>query len=255
MKKQYLIILNGWGMSKCIWENVKDSLSEMFNLIFVDWDNIGDIRCFKDRVLQIMHERKLAKVNLLGWSLGGLVATELAVQLQNMVDSLILVSSTSCFVMNKKNDYLEGWPSLIVKNMKKALINDKEKVLENFYELMFSDKEKGLLYLEKFKKMLSEYSTNYGNTNEEDNTPKIEDLQIGLDYLINMDMREELNKIRCRTLLIHGVKDRVCPIGAATYALDKIGKESKLCKVYDAGHVIFFTNPQIFTDSIREFYL
>lgn len=59
-------------------------------------------------------------------------------------------------------------------------------------------------------------------------------------FLAGVRMREELDAIRCATLILHGKKDRVCPSSNAAYLADRLVRaESVTMRVYPrSAHVL-----------------
>ena len=66
--------------------------------------------------------------------------------------------------------------------------------------------------------------------NEEVDSPKVKSLQLGLDILLNNDLRDDINKINHRTLLIVGDMDRLTPKSASMW-LESHLKKAQLKKV------------------------
>ena len=95
-----------------------------------------------------------------------------------------------------------------------------------------------------------------GNKNFEDIVDRfkgdsIQSLQLGLDYLIETDMREELKEIKVPILLIHGEQDVICPLSAARSMTENSGSELKV--VSEAGHALCVTNFEYCANEIIQF--
>ncbi len=78
----------------------------------------------------------------------------------------------------------------------------------------------------------------------------IQSLQLGLDYLIETDMREELKEIKVPILLIHGEQDVICPLSAARSMTEN---SSELKVVSEAGHALCVTNFEYCANEIIQF--
>ena len=94
-----------------------------------------------------------------------------------------------------------------------------------------------------------------GNKNFEDIVDRfkgdsIQSLQLGLDYLIETDMREELKEIKVPILLIHGEQDVICPLSAARSMTEN---SSELKVVSEAGHALCVTNFEYCANEIIQF--
>jgi pimeloyl-[acyl-carrier protein] methyl ester esterase len=112
-------------MHSDIWDGVCDQLAGHFRLHLVDLPGHGGSAACETATLQCMVE-KVAEVlpddcTICGWSLGGQVSIELALQLPLRVKKLILVSTTPCFINHR--DWQWGMDEemlqLFIKNLKR----------------------------------------------------------------------------------------------------------------------------------------
>lgn len=240
MKKPYLIMIPGWGMKKNAWQKISSLLSKNFKLIFIEWDNIYSLDEFKNSVINTIKELNIKSFSLLGWSLGSIVSIDIALNSSLNIDSIILIGGTSCFTQKTNDNYNIGWEQIIVERMKLNLEKNKEKTLLNFYNTMFSPVEK-----ESKKEFL-----NIINNDFEDKP--LEPLLLGLDYLIEMDLKDTIKNLNLKTLLIHGSHDSICPLKGAIYIYN-ITEESSIHIINNAGHIPFFTTPYECYDAILNF--
>lgn len=231
MAKPYLIMLPGWGMKSFVWSGFNEFLSEDFELIFVEWDNILSLDEFKERVIKVIEQKNISAFSLLGWSLGSLVALDIASDNSWDIKYLILIGGTSSFVQHKEDGYNLGWNKRIVERMKSQLYKKPRETLYNFYESIFSGEEKQEGYDKQFLQMVE---CNFENH-------LIDSLTLGLDYLIEKDLRTKLAGINTPLLMIHGEEDNICPIDAALY-IKNIIRNSNIEVINRAGHIPFFTN-------------
>ncbi|KEI07181.1 alpha/beta hydrolase [Clostridium botulinum] len=242
MKKPYLILLPGWGMSSIVWKKIAPHLSEKFNLIYIDWNNIKSLDEFKNRVLDTINKLDIKSFSLLGWSLGSLVAQEILINTSYKIKHLILMGGTSCFISNKDNLYTIGWDKRIIKRMKFQLHKRPHDVLLNFYKNMFSKEELNNKYYFEFLKLFSHNSL----------PDSLNSLSLGLDYLMQSDLRSNLKNITVPTLLIHGQNDSICPIETSLYMKNYI-PNYHVEIVNNTGHIPFFTLPDYCYNVIKNF--
>ncbi|MCX5716514.1 MAG: alpha/beta hydrolase [Candidatus Omnitrophica bacterium] len=73
-----------------------------------------------------------------------------------------------------------------------------------------------------------------------------------LDELAALDLKDTLQKINIPTLIVHGEKDDVCPLGAGRFLHDNI-KGSRLSVIEGAGHMPFYTRPEEFNRILEGF--
>ena len=62
----------------------------------------NNIHSYRDAVIELIEEKNLTQVILLGWSMGVLVAIQVAEQLAHKVQGLVLVSGTSRFLADEQ---------------------------------------------------------------------------------------------------------------------------------------------------------
>ena len=100
-----LVMIHGLGNTKCDWMLQTPSFSRHYRVI--TFDNRGAGRSDKpggpyttkimaDDVIGLMNFLKLEKAHILGFSLGGMIAQELAIQYPERINKLILASTFCC---------------------------------------------------------------------------------------------------------------------------------------------------------------
>ena len=108
---QPLVMIHGWGMHSDMWMQARDLLSQQFELHLLDLPGMGYSQNMADYRLSTVAEKIAQDIPsnayILGWSLGGLIASKIA--LITPVKKLILVASTPCFVA--REDWQQGMPS------------------------------------------------------------------------------------------------------------------------------------------------
>ncbi len=97
-----LTLLHGWGLNGAVWNGIRDALALRYTLHIVDLPGHGlsngtataTITEMADAIAEAMPPRS----HLLGWSLGGLVAQDLARRHAERIDRLVLVATTPSFL-------------------------------------------------------------------------------------------------------------------------------------------------------------
>jgi pimeloyl-[acyl-carrier protein] methyl ester esterase len=90
--------------------------------------------------------------------------------------------------------------------------------------------------------------------NDEVHAPDVKSLQLGLDILLDSDLRDDINKINHRTLLIVGENDRLTPKSASEW-LEGHLKEAQLKIIQGASHIPFLSHADEFFDHLDQFLL
>lgn len=242
MNKSYLIMLPGWSMNSFVWNKIKEFLLKDFELIYIEWDNILSLDEFKERVVKTIQQKEISTFSMLGWSLGSLVAQDIACDNLWDIKHLILIGGTSSFVQHKEDNYNIGWNKRIVERMKSQLYKKPQETLYNFYEAMFSKEEKQNGYYNEFLEMV----------NASLETQSIDSLALGLDYLIEKDLRKKMLNLKIPLLLIHGEEDTICPLDSAKFIKNTL-EDSSIEVLKEAGHIPFFTQPHDCYKAISDF--
>ncbi|HHY73278.1 MAG TPA: alpha/beta fold hydrolase [Bacillus bacterium] len=234
MKRGSIILLPGWGLNNQVWSPLQEELEKHYSLYFVDWHDIHTITDFKKRVADLIELEKLVSFFLLGCSLGSIVALEIAHSYRERAKGVVMLGGTSRFTVDPSSGYTYGWTSRIVERMKSNMRQEIRKTLVSFYTSMFSKSEIENGALDRFLSL--------GINQSPEENP--ESLLIGLDYLIQMDLRNDLHNISSPILLIHGEEDKVCPRTAADYIFQQMDGNAVLETLPFTGHLPFFTQTE-----------
>jgi pimeloyl-[acyl-carrier protein] methyl ester esterase len=174
-------------------------------------------------------------VVIMGWSMGGMLALELALANPEQVTGLILIGTSPTFV---SSDRTKGWPERAVTRMKRTLTKDADVTLAQFQQAMFAESE---------AESADEFHEARSHTGAMDFSPP--GLSAGLDYLIGFDQSANLSDLACPVLWIHGAEDSICPVGC----LDAVPSDHQKLIIPKAGHAPQWSRPEIVQDAVREF--
>ena len=99
---QPLVLIHGWGMHSGVWQPLVKRLSTKYMLYLVDLPGMGNSRPVEPYHLYNLADEVAEMIpgvsDVLGWSLGGLVAQRIALNQPDRIRRLILVGSTPKFV-------------------------------------------------------------------------------------------------------------------------------------------------------------
>lgn len=118
-----LLLLHGLGSSTADWALQMEPLAQHFRVIAVDMRGHGrsdkppgpySIPMFADDVSTVLQVLEIPAAHILGISLGGMVAFQLAVSYPEMVKSLIIVNSVPSMVVNNFVDRWQLWQRLAI---------------------------------------------------------------------------------------------------------------------------------------------
>lgn len=240
---QPLIFLHGWGWHSAIWQPLIPLLAADFQLWLIDLPGFGKSPVLtNDYTIENIATQLLANVPeksaWLGWSLGGVIASFIAVHYPNQISHLITVASSPKFVRDT------NWPGVDKETLEKfseLLITSHKKTLSDFLELQLRGspkKEELFLQLQHtfFRENLTELPALFG----------------GLALLQNTDLRNQLISIQCPQLHIFGGLDTLVPTTVAALVPD-FAPQARCEIIKRTGHMPFLTHPEIFIDLVNQF--
>lgn len=238
-----LVLLHGWAMHSGIWACVCDQLARDFRLHLVDLPGHGLSPAGESGSLQDMVEMvaEILPDNCIvgGWSLGGQVAIELALQKPTQVEKLALIATTPCFI--KREDWQWGMDATILQMFTQNLAQNYETTINRFLTLQLSGGNDSKAVLASLRKTFFQY-------NQPDNTA----LQAGLDILLTSDLRERFSGVKQPVLLLHGENDVITHATAASWMSQQL-PDAKLVMFPNCGHAPFLSFPHQFITHLHEF--
>jgi pimeloyl-[acyl-carrier protein] methyl ester esterase len=242
-----LALLHGWGMHGGVWDGVRDALARRFRLHIVDLPGYGASPAFEPYTLERL-ARAVAvalpeKVQVCGWSLGGQVALEMARLFPVQVERLVLTATTPCFTAR------EDWPWAVRREVllefAAALETDYEGTLKRFLALQARGGDEAEIEPRTVLKRLRDILFARGR-------PDVQTLRAGLNILLGSDLRDRAATIKTPTLLLHGGRDMLTPVGAAHWLAKKM-PEARLEVLPGAAHAPFLSHPVEFTEIVTGF--
>jgi len=228
-----IVLIHGWACDESIWQETKRYLDPKCRLYTINLSIMKTMHSYREAVIELIEQKGLDHVVLVGWSMGSLVAIQVASYLPHIVEGLILVSATSKFT--------SGIPPIVVTKMKKRLSKNPEKTVHDFYKLMFSSKEQALGLDDK---IIDNYLSRRG-------IGDLQEDQFGLDFLLDVDVQEYLQHITCPALLLHGEEDSICPLEGAKF-IERQLPCAQLVSYPGVGHIPFLTEFRKFHQGIEE---
>lgn len=238
-----LVMLHGWGMNSAVWERVVKRLSASYRLFLVDLPGMGQSRAVYPYHLHSLAEAVAEEIpgvsTILGWSLGGLVAQQIALNQPDRVEKLILVGTNPCFVSKP------GWPHGIAarhfEQFNQRFEQDFTATLLNFLTLQ-------CMHAKDARSTVRQLRTAFAAKP----TPTQENLNQALDILLQTDLREEAGRLFQPTLLIHGDRDTLAPVSAAHW-LSLHLQRAQLRVIAGAAHAPFLSHADAFCEAVDAF--
>ncbi len=192
----------------------------------------------REHIIHQINQSHASSIIIVAWSMGAMLSFELVPLIQDQLKKLFLVGMTGKFTTKRKTDP-DGWHPLILEKMKKQLRQNGREVISQFDRQMFSPEEIKQGYWRKWQYQFRQ------------KLPNSDALQAGLCYLQQYDALDSIRNIQVPTYLLTGEEDIICPIGGALSLSNQLPKNT-LFAVKGAGHIPFWTNPEIFFNWMSE---
>lgn len=238
-----LVLLHGWGMNSAVWERVTKRLSANYRLILVDLPGMGQSRPVYPYHLHSLAEAVAEEIpgvsSILGWSLGGLVAQQIALNQPDRVEKLILVGTNPSFV--SKPHWPHGIEARHFEQFNERFAKDFNATLLNFLTLQ-------CMHAKDARSTVRQLRIAFGAKP----TPTQESLNQALDILLQTDLREEIGRLFQPTLIIHGDRDTLAPVSAAHWLAMHLHK-AHLRVIAGAAHAPFLSHADAFCASVEAF--
>ena len=235
----HLVLLHGWGLNAEVWHCISEELASHFTLHLVDLPGFGRSRGFGAMSLDEMARQVLdaAPQNAiwLGWSLGGLVASQIALSQPERVKALVTVASSPCFSAQ------EAWPGIkpdVLASFQQQLSEDFQRTVERFLALQTMGTETARQDARTLKQTVLSLPM-----------PEVEVLNGGLEILKTVDLREPLAALAMPHLRIYGYLDGLVPRKVVPL-LDALWPESESQVIAKAAHAPFISHPAEFCSAL-----
>jgi pimeloyl-[acyl-carrier protein] methyl ester esterase len=245
-----LVLLHGWGLNVRVWDGLTAALCGRFRIIAVDLPGHGrsvwlpERGSLQEQAAQVAESVAAiaAEYSLLGWSLGGQIALQLAAaQHGRKADRLVLIATTPRLTASP--DWPHGAPPERLAAQAEGLETDYRRTVSDFLELQVRGSAGSAAALAQLRAAL--FAHGY---------PGVAALARGLDLLRDTDLRPLLGDISLPTLVIAGQYDRVT-LPAASHALADGLPRARYVEIRRAAHAPFLSHLPELSALISDFLL
>ena len=236
-----IVLLHGWGLNSGVWQPLVEHLSRQYRVVTVDLPGFGHsqqhipvpyiVENIAAQVVETVDEPAI----YLGWSLGGLVAMQIAIAHQQVCAGLITVASTPCF---KQNDNWPGIKPAYLDAFYHQLSKDIESTLNNFLKIQAM----GSPHIRKDLKQLQSLIMSYP-------LPSRAVLASGLDLLRDTDLRTDISAIPLPFLRMYGKLDSLVPKSTIDL-VNQLSSRSEHIVFEHASHAPFISHFSHFSETL-----
>ena len=240
-KGEPVVLIMGLGCSSALWFRVAPQLAKSHRVILIDNRGSGQTQVQHYVVHRVQHMAAdvvaviaaagEASAHVVGFSMGGMIAQQLVIDFPQRVRSLALLGTHS------------GGPWAVQAEPKvRQLLFDKatmsaEDSLHAMRPYTYARDTADALFDEDALVRLA-------------NQPSARDYQAQLYALIGWSVYQDLPRLRCPTLVMHGLQDRLIPPANATRTAQRIAS-AQLIELPDASHWLMTDQNAQVIDALR----
>ena len=244
-----LVLLHGWGMNLRVWDGLAEHLARRFRVITIDlpghgrsdWDSATSTPAAQAWRVHETLAPLTTRYSLLGWSLGGQFALDLAAAMPAGIERLVLVATTPRFLASP--GWRCGLPPASLARLAAAVQADPARAVDGFLELCV----RGCAARTRAAALATLRSAiaRHGRA-------QAAALAWGLERLKEGDLRPMLPQVKKPALVIAGRLDRVTQ-PAASRSLAAALPRGRYASLAGAAHVPFLTHAGQFATLLRGF--
>ena len=239
-----VICMHGNGLNRDMWRHFVPVLSQNYRAIVYELRGMGEsetvgkpgqkvtIQDHANDLAAIMDELKIEKAAIVAHALGGFVSMLFAAQHPERVSAMV-VFCTSAKIESEANQAFPRWVETAEKEGMSPLI---DKAMERWFSESFRAAHPEIIDL--YRKMVAA------------NPPM--GYAANCRGIIEYDIRDELHRIQCPTLVIAGEQDQPTPLKDHEFIVERI-PASRLVVVPDASHTVSEEQVDVFNKTVLEF--
>jgi pimeloyl-[acyl-carrier protein] methyl ester esterase len=237
-----LVLIHGWGMNGAVWQQLLPLLIPFYRVHWVDMPGYGhshDISADSiEDMAQLLLDESPMSATWLGWSLGGLVATQAALLAPERVTRLVTVASSPRFAAEGT---WRGIKPQVLDDFRHQLGKDFQLTVERFLALQAMGSPTARQDIKLLKQAVLSRPQ-----------PNPEALSTGLRLLADVDLRAQLGGITQPWLRLYGRLDGLVPAKVAK-DMDQLAPRSHRQIFAAASHAPFISHPEEFVQTLRNF--
>jgi 3-oxoadipate enol-lactonase len=244
-RRPWLVLIHGVGMDRSSWAPVIPALRRRFRLVLIDNRGSGrsggglepyEIADLARDVVAVLDHAGIERAHVLGASLGGMVAQELAVEYPERVDRLVLVCTTPGWPFA----YPMPFPSVELLAIRHRLPRG-EAVRRNVENALSPQTVQQVPEL--VDRLIA-----HQRRRPVDPDAWSAQMAAGAGYVGNLDQ----TRIHAHTLVVHGSADRVVDPRNARLLADRI-PNCELVVLPGLGHLLWWEDPDTFVAHVTLF--
>jgi pimeloyl-[acyl-carrier protein] methyl ester esterase len=228
-----LVFIHGWGLNSAIWQPCLAQLQTDFEVITVDLPGFATNRSYHlaqytlveiaDAIAQVIAKPAV----YIGWSLGGLIASQITLKYPEKVLGLVTVASSPQFVEQ------DNWPGIkanVLALFHQQLAQDTTKTIHNFLKTQAMGSPHIRQDIKKIRDLVMQYEQ-----------PSRQVLDDSLSLLETSNLSEQLSHISQPFLRLYGKLDGLVPKQVIAL-IDDLAPSSQRYIFEQASHAPFISH-------------
>lgn len=253
----HIVLLHGWGLNSGVFDQIAPLLAQTMRVQLIDLPGFGynaaiPLGELEEAVVQLS-EVIPDNAIVLGWSLGGLLAQQLALSYPHKVSKLISVASTPHFMAETQTEddtdadaehIREDWLGIAPKvllQFETQLARDYQKTVQRFLAIQAMGSVSAKQDMQSLKYAIEAYPA-----------PCEASLLQGLKLLQQVDLRGVIGLISQPTLRIYGRLDSLVP-QRVVEAIQALQPDAQSVVMEHVSHAPFISNKVEFCEIVRRF--
>ncbi len=243
-----VLFIHGWGVDRRIWRQQWKHFVARNCVMAIDlpghgessWHK-GNLTMLAEDIKSIFENEKIKQINIVGSSLGGLVALKIYELYPEVIQRLIFVGSMPKFA--RSEEYPHGLDVQQMRKMHSQLHRAYPSIVDIFFRSLFTKEERQsrrYKWLQRFRR---------------DAKPPIEPaLEEYLNVLEHEDLRDVLSKVHVPIQFINGKGDEICTPDTVAY-LKQVVPHARFDDFDKVGHFPFLSKAYEFNEALQAFLL
>lgn len=235
-----IFLLHGWGGDSRTWAPLLPGLKKIANINAIDLPGFGLSQEAEEFLLPEVLETLAAKIAddsvVIGWSLGGMLAVQLAAQFPKKVRALVTLAANAKFVAS--DSYPAAMPAAVNSEFNRAFKQGPAATLKIFYGLLAQGDAQELALLKTLRQQMpTEFSAQWSQA---------------LNLLSELDNRTVLTALKQPALHLFAEKDSLVPVAAAE-RLRELNPAHQVTVIAQAAHAVHWSKPEAVLEQITHF--
>ncbi|TRX55128.1 pimeloyl-ACP methyl ester esterase BioH [Thalassomonas sp. M1454] len=232
-----IVLIHGWGLNSAIFQPLSERLAQDYQVIMIDMPGFGvnshittddySLANVSQMIAAVIPDKSL----IIGWSLGGLIATNIALHHQDKALGLVTITSSPYFVKE------QNWPGInpeILKDFHSQLKLNAEKTINSFLKIQAMGSESIRQDVKAIKALINQHPN-----------PSPQTLDDSLTLLETVDLRSKVNALSIPVFRLYGRLDSLVPKAVVRQA-DKLFISTDSYTFERASHAPFISHADEF---------